>query len=76
MLIANILLAVALSLLFILLTISVIALFVALANHALFLLLSGAARLNTLKPNPALCKWLLSDAVILQKPKPSEKVAP
>jgi hypothetical protein len=75
-LIANILLAVALSLLFILLTISVIALFVALANHALFLLLSGAARLNTFKPNLALRKWFLSDAVILQEPKPSEKVAP
>jgi hypothetical protein len=40
------------------------------------LLLSGAAELNTLKPNPALCKWLVSDAVMLQKPKPSEKVAP
>ena len=76
MLIANIMLAVALSLLFILLAISVIALLVAFANHVLFLLLSGAARLNTLKPNPALWKWLLSDAVILQKPKPSEKVAP
>jgi hypothetical protein len=75
-LIANILIAVALSLLFILLAISVIALFVAFANHFLFLLLAGAARLNTFKPNPALCKWLLSDAVILQKPKPSEKVAP
>jgi hypothetical protein len=75
-LIANILLAVALSLLFILLAISVIALLVAFAQHVLLLLLSGAAELNTLKPNPALCKWLLSDAVILQKPKPSEKVAP
>ena len=76
MLIANILLAVALSLLFILLAISVIALLVAFAQHVLLLLLSGAARLNTLKPNPAPRKWLLSDAVILQQPKPSEKVAP
>ena len=76
MLIANILLAVALSLLFILLTISVIALLVAFANHVLFLLLSAAARLHTFKPNPALRKWLLSDAVILQEPKPAEKVAP
>ena len=76
MLIANILLAVALSLLFILLTISVIALLVAFANHALFLLLSAAGRLNTFKPIPALRKWLLSDAVILQEPKPAEKVAP
>jgi hypothetical protein len=75
-LIANILLAVALSLLFILLAISVIALLVAFANHVLFLLLSGAARLNALKRNPALRKWLLSDAVILQEHKPSEKVAP
>jgi hypothetical protein len=75
-LIANIMLAVALSLLFILLAISVLALLVAFANHALFLLLSGAARLHTFKPNPALCGWLLSDAMILQKPKPSEKVAP
>jgi hypothetical protein len=75
-LIANIMLAVALSLLFILLAISMIALLVAFANHVLFLLLSGAAELNTFKPNPALCKWLLSDTVILQKPKPSEKVAP
>ena len=76
MLIANMLLAVALSLLFILLAISVIALLVAFAHHVLLLLLSGAARLNTFKPNPALRKWLLSDAVILQQPKPSEKVAP
>jgi len=75
-LIANIMLAVALSSLFILLAISMIALLVAFANHLLFLLLSGAARLNTFKPTPALRKWLLSDAVILQKPKPSEKVAP
>jgi hypothetical protein len=75
-LIANILLAVALSLLFILLAISVIALLVAFANHVLFLLLSGAARLNTLKRNPALRKSLLSDAVILQEHKPPEKVAP
>jgi hypothetical protein len=75
-LIANILLAVALSLLFILLTISVIALLVAFANHVLFLLLSGAATLNTFKLNPALRKWLLSDAGILQEPKPAEKVAP
>ena len=59
MLIANILLAVALSLLFILLAISVIALFFAFANHLLFLLLSGAARLTTFKFNPALRKWLL-----------------
>jgi hypothetical protein len=75
-LIANILLAVALSLLFILLAISVIALLIAFANQVLFLLLSGAARLNTFKPNPALRKWLLSDAVILEEPKPAEKVAP
>jgi hypothetical protein len=73
-LIANIMLAVALSLLFILLAISMIAVLVAFANHLLFLLLSGAAELNTLKPNPALCKWLVSDAVMLQQPKPSEKV--
>lgn len=76
MLIANILLAVALSLLLILLTISVIALLVAFANHVLFLLLSAPARLNTFKPNPALRKWFLSDAAILQEPKPAEKVAP
>ena len=76
MLIANILLAVALSLLFILLAISLIALLVALTNHVLLLLLSGAARVKTFKANPALRKWLLSDAVILQEPKPSEKVAP
>lgn len=76
MLIANILLAVALSLLFVLLSISVIALFLAFANHLLFLLFSGAARVNTLILNPALRKWLLSDAVILQEPKPVEKVAP
>ena len=75
MLIANIMLAVALSLLFILLAISMIALLVAFANQLLFLLLSGAAELDTLKPNPALCRWLLSEAVRLQKPKPSEKVA-
>jgi hypothetical protein len=75
-LIANIMLAVALSLLFILLAISMIAVLVAFTNHLLFLLLSGAAELNILKANPALCKGLLSDAVILQKPKPSEKVAP
>ena len=76
MLIANILLAVALSLLSILLTISVIALLVPYANHVVLLLVSGAASLNTLKPNPAPRKWLLSDAVILQEPEPSEKVAP
>ena len=76
MLIANIMLAVALSLLFILLAISMIALLVAFANHALCLLLSAAARLNSFKPNPALRKWLLSDAVILQEPKRSEKVVP
>ena len=76
MLIANILLAVALSLLFILLAMSVVALVIAFTNHVLFLLLSGAARLNTFKPNPALRKWLLSDAVILEEPKPAEKVAP
>ena len=75
MLIANILLAVALSLLFILLAISAIALVVAFANHVLLLISSGAARLNTFKPNPALPKWLLSDAVILEEPKPAEKVA-
>ncbi len=76
MLIANILLAVALSLIFILLAMSVVALVIAFTNHVLFLLLSGAARLNTFKPNPALRKWLLSDAVILEEPKPAEKVAP
>ena len=76
MLIANMLLAVALSLLFILLAISVIALLVAYANHVLSLLVSGAASLNTLKPNPAPQKWLLGNAAILQEPKPSEKVAP
>ena len=76
MLIANILLAVALSLLFILLAISAIALVVAFANHVLFLISSGAARLNTLKSNPALRKWLLSDAVIPQEPKPAEKIVP
>ena len=76
MLIANTLLAVALTLLLILLTISIIALLVAFANHVLFLLLSAAARLHTFKPNPALRKWLLSDTVILQEPKPAEKVAP
>ena len=76
MLIANIMLAVALSLLCILLVISVIALLVAFANHAVFLLLSGAARLHTFKPNPALCGWLLSDAVVLPQPKPSPKSAP
>jgi hypothetical protein len=59
-----------------LLAISLIALLVAFTNHVLLLLLSGAARLNTFKPNPALRKWLLSDAVILQEPKPSEEVAP
>ena len=52
MLIANMLLAVALSLLFILLAISVIALLVAFAQHVLLLLLSGAAELNTLNPIP------------------------
>jgi hypothetical protein len=52
MLIANILLAVALSLLFILLAISLIALLVAFTNHVLLLLSSGAARLNTFKPIP------------------------
>ena len=52
MLIANILLAVALSLLFILLAISLIALLVAFMNHVLLLLSSGAARLNTFKPIP------------------------
>ena len=76
MLIANILLAVALSLLFLLLAISLIAFLVAFTNHVLLLLLSRAARVKTFKPNPALRKWLLSDAVILQEPKPSEKVAP
>ena len=76
MLIANILLAVALSLIFILLAISLIALLVAFTNHVLLLLLSGAARVKTFKPNPALRKWLLSDGVILQQPKLSEKVAP
>jgi hypothetical protein len=75
-LIANILLAVALSLLFILLAISVIALLVAFGNHVLFLLLSGAARLNTLKRNTALRKWVLSNTVILQEHKPSQKVGP
>ena len=76
MLIANILLAVALSLLFMLLAISLIALLVAFTNHVLLLLLSGAARVKTCKANPALRKWLLSDAIILQESKPSEKVAP
>ena len=76
MLIANILLAVALSVLLILLAISVVALIAAFANQVLLLLLSGAARLKTFKPNYALRKWLLSDAVVLPEPKHSEKSAP
>ena len=75
MLIANILLAVALSVLLILLAISVVALIAAFANQVLLLLLSGAARLKTFKPNHVL-RWLLSDAVVLPEPKHSEKSAP
>ena len=76
MLIANILLAVALSVLLILLVVSVVALLFAFGNQVLLLLFSGAARLKTFKPNPALRKWLLSDAVVLPQPKPSPKSAP
>jgi hypothetical protein len=75
MLIANLLLAVALSLLLILLAISLLALLAAFGNQALLFLLSSVARLKTLKLNPALRKSFLSDAVVLQEPKPSEKSA-
>ena len=76
MLIANILLAVLLSVLLILLAVSMVALLFALGNQVLLLLFSGAARLKSFKPNPALRKWLRSDAAVLPEPKPSAKIAP
>ena len=76
MLIANILLAVALSLLFILLAISLIALLVAFTNHVLLLLLSGAARVKTFKVNPASPPMASERCRDTATTKPSEKIAP
>jgi hypothetical protein len=73
MLIANILLAVALSLLLILLAISVVALIVAYANQLLLSLFSGAARSKIFIPGHAPGKSFSGPAVLLREPKPSEK---
>ena len=73
MLIANILIAVALSVLLILLAISVVALIVALANQVLLLLFSGAARLRFFISGHGLGKRFPGRAVLVREAKPAEK---